>query len=184
MISKIECINRLQHPENRKVLQAVEELRANGRLFDGSLMGAALCQAQLQGANLAGADLRYVDLHQADLASADLRNARLQAAKMSRASLQGADLENADLTMADLYKVNLREARNLGEAQLSAANDLFGCILPDGSVYDGRFNLFGDLARARWAKIDLDDPKAMADFYGVSLERYLQGQQKEALVLS
>ena len=56
--------------------------------------------------------------------------------------------------------------------------------MPDGSVYDGRFNLFGDLARAKWAKVKADDPKSMAEFYGVTLEAYLQGQKKEAMVLT
>ena len=184
MISKIELINRLQSPENKKAVRAVEDLRACGKLVDGSLRGIALCQAVLQGADLREADLCYVDLHQANLDEADLTKARLQAAKLNRASLRGADLGSADLTRADLYKVDLRGARNLTDEQLSTLNELFGSIMPDGKVYNGRFNLFGDLARARWAKINVDDPSEMADFYGVSPEEYLQGQKKEAMALS
>jgi uncharacterized protein YjbI with pentapeptide repeats len=184
MISKIELINGLQSLESRHVLKAVEELRTGGMLTDGSLRGIALCQAILQDADLKGADLCYVDLHQASLDNADLSGARLQAAKLNRASLQGANLENADLTNADLYKVNLRNARNLTDDQLSKLNELFGSIMPDGNVYDGRFNLFGDLARARWAKVKLEDPKSMAEFYGVSLDVYSNGQKKEAVVLA
>jgi uncharacterized protein YjbI with pentapeptide repeats len=131
---------------------------------------------------LKGADLCYVDLHQADLDDADLSGAKLQAVKLNRASLRGANLKDTDLTNADMYKVNLRGARNLTAAQLSKLNELFGSILPDGSVYDGRFNLFGDLARARWAKVNTEDPKCMAEFYGVSLEEYMQGQIKETTV--
>jgi uncharacterized protein YjbI with pentapeptide repeats len=184
MNSKIELVNKLQSQENRFVLQAVADLRACGKLCDGSLRGIALCQAQLQEADLSGADLAFVDFHQASLEAAILRGARLQGTKLNRAGLQGADLEQADLTNADLYKVNLRGARNLNDAQLSKANQLFGSIMPDGSVYDGRFNLFGDLARARWAKVCTEDPKAMAEFYGIPLEAYLLGQKKEAVVLS
>ena len=184
MITKIELINKLQSPDLHHVLRAVEDLRATGMLSDGSLRGIALCQAILEGADLKGADLCYVDLHQADLNEVDLTNAKLQAAKLNRASLQGANLEGANLTNADLYKVNLRAARNLTEAQLSTLNELFGSIMPDGSVYDGRFNLFGDLARANWAKVKTDDAKSMAEFYGVTLEAYLQGQKKEALVMA
>jgi hypothetical protein len=183
MISKIELINKLQSPDNKTVLQAVEELRSCGMLEDGSLRGIALCQAILRGADLKEADLCYVDLHQADLDETDLCGARLQAAKLNRASLQGANLKGADLTNADLYKVNLRNARHLTDEQLSNLNELFGSIMPDGSVYNGRFNLFGDLARARWAKVKIDDPKSMAEFYGATLEAYLQGQTKEAAVL-
>jgi hypothetical protein len=184
MISKMELINKLQSLDNKTVLKAVEELHNCGMLSDGSLRGIALCQAVLRGADLKEADLCYVDLHQADLDEADLANARLQAAKLNRASLQGANLEGTDLTNADLYKVNLRGARNLTNEQLSKLNELFGSIMPNGSVYDGRFNLFGDLDRAKWAKVKADDPKSMAEFYGVSLEAYLQGQKREAMVLA
>ena len=184
MITKIELINKLQSPEQRIVLRAVDDLRATGMLADGSLRGIALCQAVLEEADLKGADLCYVDLHQANLNEANLTNAKLQAAKLNRASLQGANLEGANFTNADLYKVNLRGARNLTEAQLSTLNELFGSIMPDGSVYNGSFNLFGDLARANWAKIKTDDPKSMAEFYGVSLEAYLQGQKKDAMVMA
>ncbi len=184
MTSKIELINKLQALDSRIVLKAVEELRAGGMLSDGSLRSIALCQAVLEGANLKGADLCYVDLHQACLDDADLAGAHLQAAKLNRASLRGANLKDANLTNADLYKVNLRGATNLTEAQLSTVNELFGSIMPDGSVYNGRFNLFGDLARARWAKVNVDDPKAMAEFYGVSPEEYLHGQKTEVAVLT
>src|SRR5512136_1129461 len=170
MISKIELINRMQSPENRNVLEAVQELHTSGMLSDGSLRGIALCQAVLETADLKGADLCYVDLHQANLDDADLSGARLQAAKLNRASLRGANLAGADLTNADLYKVNLRSARNLSDEQLTRLNELFGSIMPDGSVYDGRFNLFGDLSRAHWAKVKIDDPKSMAEFYGVKLD--------------
>lgn len=184
MISKIELINKLQSLDNKIVLKALEELRTNGLLSDGSLRGIALCQAVLEGADLKDADLCYVDLHQASLDEADLTDTRLQAAKLNRASLRGANLKNANLTNADLYKVNLRGALNLTEAQLSSLNELFGSIMPDGSVYNGRFNLFGDLARAKWAKVNTDDPKSMAEFYGVSVDAYLEGQKKEVVVLT
>jgi uncharacterized protein YjbI with pentapeptide repeats len=184
MVSKIELINKLHSQENRCVLQAVADLRECGKLGDGSLRGIALCRAQLQEADLSGADLSFVDFHQANLETAILRGARLQAAKLNRANLQGVDLDKANLTNADLYKVDLRGARNLVEAQLCKANELFGSIMPDGSVYDGRFNLFGDMERARWAKVRTDDPKAMAEFYGIPLETYLLGQKKAVEVVS
>ncbi len=184
MISKIELINKLQSLDNKSVLKAVEDLHKCGLLSDGSLRGIALCQAILAGADLKGADLCYVDLHQATLDEADLTDAKLQAAKLNRASLRGANLKGTDLTNADLYKVNLRGAQNLTDEQLSSLNELFGSIMPDGCVYNGRFNLFGDIARAKWAKVKTDDPKSMAEFYGVSLEAYLEGQKNEVAVLT
>ena len=87
------------------------------------------------------------------------------------------NFDHADLTYADMHKANLRGARNLSDKQLSSASHLFGAIMPDGKPYDGRYNLPGDLAQAQWAKVDVNDPQAMANFYGVSLETYLAGQR-------
>ena len=49
--------------------------------------------------------------------------------------------------------------------------------MPDGNLYDGRFNLQGDFADASILHVDLNDPEAIAAFYGVSLEDFLRGQQ-------
>ncbi|HEY6074697.1 MAG TPA: pentapeptide repeat-containing protein [Anaerolineales bacterium] len=181
MPTKLELINKIFKLDNKSTLQAVEELRVRGWLADGSLRGTALCQAQMGNADLMEADLRNVDFHQANLEFADLRKARLNGAKLNRASLFHANLDQADLTYADLYKANLRGAQNLTEQQLTCVNQLLGAIMPDGNTYDGRFNLPGDLARARWAKVNPDDPQSMADFYGVTLDAYLSAHKPEAV---
>lgn len=178
MYTKTELINKIWGLENKYSLQAIEEMRVRGWLTDGSLRGVAMCQAQLQDANLMEADLSNADFHQANLDYADLRKARLNGAKFNRASLQGVNFDNADLNYAEMYKVTLRGARNLCEQQLIKANQLLGSIMPDGQPYDGRYNLPGDLGRARWAKLDVNDAAVMANFYGVSLEVYQQGQKK------
>ena len=182
MITKTELINKIWGLENKYSLEAVEELRVRGWLSDGSLRGVALCQAQLQDANLMEADLCNADFHQAHLDYADLRKAKLNGAKFNRASLQGVNFDHADLTFAELYKVNLRGARNLSDEQLAKVNQLLGSVMPDGKPYDGRYNLAGDLGRARWAKVDVNDPAVMANFYGVAPEVYLEGQKKQAPV--
>lgn len=181
MPTKLELINKIYMLENKSSLQAIEELRVRGWLTDGSLRGTALCQAELGNADLLGADLRGVDLHQANLEFADLRKARLNGAKLNRASLYRANFDQTDLTYADLYKANLRGAQNLTERQLASANQLLGAIMPDGSTYDGRFDLTGDLSRARWAKVNLDDPQSMADFYGVTLQEYVLARKQETV---
>lgn len=180
MRSKIELVNKILGLENKSTLEAIEELRVRGWLIDGCLNGQALCQAQLQNADLMGADLRNVDFHQAVLDQADLSKAKLNGAKLNRASLWRANFDHTDLTYADLYKANLLGARNLTMDQLAHVNQLAGAILPDGKVYDGRFNLPGDLGRARWAKINPADPQSMADFYGVALEIYVAAQGQTA----
>jgi len=177
MLTKVELTHKLRSRDNRHVLKAVEELRVRGWLSDGSLRNIALCQAELQGADLMKADLSHADLHQAHLEYADLSMADLRCAKFTRANLHGVNLSNAQLTRADFYKANLRDAHNLSDDQLSQANRLWGATMPDGELYDGRYNLAGDLAFAQWAKVDVDDPAAMAEFYGVTLEKYLAGQE-------
>jgi hypothetical protein len=101
---------------------------------------------------------------------ADLEGARLNRVDLHRADLSGANLQGAFMT-----KANLQGARNLTEAQLAQASRLRGAILPDGSRYDGRLNLPGDIEDAHILHIDTDDPQAMADFYGILLEDYLEG---------
>jgi uncharacterized protein YjbI with pentapeptide repeats len=178
MLTKTELINKIWSQENKYSLQAIAELRVRGWLCDGSLCGIAFCHAQLQGADLMEANLQDVDFHQASLDFANLSKAKLNGSKLRRVSLQGADFDHCDLTYTDLHKVNLRGARNLCDKQLSRARSLFGAIMPDGKPYDGRFNLPGDLAQAQWAKVDVNDPQAMANFFGVSTEVYLAGQSQ------
>jgi uncharacterized protein YjbI with pentapeptide repeats len=173
MAHKTELINKLRNPENKNVLQAIEEMRARGWLSDGTLQGVAFCYAQFQDADLMAADLSTVDLHQAHLEYADLSKANLRAAKLTRANLHGANLDQADLINTDLYKANLRRARNLTDEQLAKVKRLWGATMVDGEPYDGRFHLPGDIELARWANVDVNDPQAMANFFGVSLEAYL-----------
>ena len=176
MITLMDVIRKLRSPENKVVLQAVEELRVRGWLTDGSLKGVPLCHAHLQGADLLGADLRNVDLHQARLDYADLSSANLSNTKLTRVNFQGANLSRANLQGADLYKANLKEARNLTDEQLLQVKRLWGATMPDGDTYDGRYNLDGDLEFARWGRVDVKNPEAMATFFGVSLDTYLRGQ--------
>jgi hypothetical protein len=182
MSTLIELKKKLDSWDNRTVLQAVEELRVRGWLGDGSLDGVPLCDCNLEGADLLKARLRKVDLHRAHLQGADLSMADLTGAKLSRARLQDANFSQAILKDVDLYKANLAGARNLTGEQLAQAKRLYGATMPDGSVYDGRFNLPGDLDFAHWGRVDAADPQAMAEFLGVSLEDYLKGQRSSVKV--
>lgn len=181
MITVMDLVRKIRSPESKLVLEAVEELRARGWLEDGSLKGVVLCHAHLERADLCKASLIDVDLHQAHLQEADLSMANLTNAKVTRANLQGANLSAANLRGADLFKADLRDARNIGLEQLAQAKRLCFATMPDGAPYDGRFNLRGDLELARWGKVDVTDPAAMAYFLGVSLEVYLQSQGHEVL---
>src|SRR3990172_1937279 len=155
MATAMELIRKLNSQENKRVLQAIEELRVRGWLTDGSLAGVPLCHVHMQNADLLGADLHNVDFHQADLRQADLSQANLSGAKLSRANLQGANLSQTNFTNADLFNASLMGARNLEDRQLAHAKRLWGAIMPDGETYDGRFNLPGDLDFARWGRVDI-----------------------------
>ena len=181
MTTKMELLNKLRSHDNKVALQAVEALRVRDWLEDGSLRGVALCHAQLQGADLMKANLSTADFHQAQIDWADLSMANLTGTKLTRASLAGANLEQARLKDADLYKANLRFVRGLTDAQLSQAKRLWGAIMPDGTPYDGRYNLSADIELARWGHVEVESAEAMAAFYGVSLETYLAGQGVTAL---
>ena len=183
MNSRIEeLLNKLRTNSNRVALKAVDELRNQGWLTDGSLQGVAMCKAPLQGVNLSNANLCCAGLHQAHLEWADLSGAALRATKLSLCNLNGANLKDAKLENADFFKANLLGVQNLTDDQLRQAARLLGSTLPNGERYDGRFSLFGDLALAEWNNVDTSDSRAMAEFYGVSLESYTQGQLEKVPV--
>lgn len=171
-----EILNRVHTTDNRVAIQAVDELRELGWLTDGSLHGIGLCKANLQGANLANANLCCVGLHQADLEWSNLSGAQLQAAKLSLCNLSSSNLKNANLDSTDFFKVNLHGVQNLTDEQLLKASRLCGATMPDGERYDGRFSLFGDLSLAKWNNFDTSDFEAMAEFYGIPVDVYTQGQ--------
>lgn len=154
MVNPAELIQKLHNPDSKHVLQAVEELRAHGWLSQGLLSGRSLRCANLRGADLHKADLRAADLSQAHLEWADLSMANLQDTKLVLVDLRGSDLSMANLSGADLSMANLNGALNLTEEQLAQVHRLCGAILPDGSHYDGRLNLPGDMGISAPEKIE------------------------------
>jgi len=174
-ITVMQLIRKLRSPDNKLVLQAIEELRARGWLSDGSLEGVSLRYVHLQGADLHMAHLRGVNLHMAHLQGVDLSMANLQGARLTKANLHRADLSMTNLQGANMSIVNLQGAYNLSNEQLAQAGRLRGATMPDGSPYDGRFNLAGDLETMRFLRVDTNDPVAMADFYGVFFADYQRG---------
>jgi hypothetical protein len=169
-------VNKLRSSEHHIVLRAVGELRMRGCLSDNTLAWACLQYANLQGANLSAAHFNNTDLHKANLELADLSYANLGKAKLTRARMQSTNLHDATLDGANLVGTNL-QGSNVSTEQLSHVSRLRGSILPDGSLYDGRFNLPGDFADASILHVDLNSPTAIAAFYGVSVDEFLHGQE-------
>jgi uncharacterized protein YjbI with pentapeptide repeats len=180
---------------NEVVLRGAQMGRANLRsavLFDADLREVDLSRAVLDGADMSRADLRRVDLSGATLLGvkadwinlhmADLSRANLAGASLNWASLQRADLNMTNLQDTSLRKANLTGVRFLSDAQLYRARRLRGAVMPDGTRYNGRYNLVGDLDDAREHDIDVDDPAVMARWYRVSEDSYRQGQAWHASV--
>ncbi|MBI5952475.1 MAG: pentapeptide repeat-containing protein [Chloroflexi bacterium] len=144
---KQALILQMSSPTNFIAKEAARILRMRGWLTDGTL----------QGANLLRANLRKVLLVKADL--------------------RGALFYKAELWDAYLHETNLTGAIELEDWQLVTVKYLRKAILPDGKVYDGRFNLRGDLSWA-YDKLGIakDDDQAIADFYGVPVDDYRRGQ--------
>lgn len=115
---------RIRSRVNSVALEAIDELRREGWLFDGSLRGA-----YLSGANLAGANLQDADLQNVLLIAATLDGARLHGA-----SLRGSHLWRAKLRGAEFLGANLLDA-NLEEADLSGAVFDTHTMLPDGTYW-------------------------------------------------
>ncbi len=172
-------------------------------LCGANLTSAKLGNADLTGANLRKANLKGADLMSAIVKDADLSCANLQSACLFEADLENARLRGADLKGSNLMFANLLQTTewddpedpydetnyhpNVLDNELAQVYALNNAIMLDGSVYDGRYNLEGDYT---WASEDgfpvprdFDHPShpflvhGMADFYGVSVEEYVEGQK-------
>ena len=136
---KMQLVRGLRSLDNETVLEAVEELREQGWLYDGTLEGMGLQCVLLQGVSLHKANLQKADLRMADLKRADLSEADLRKARLNKASLQGADLGGANLQGADLFNANLEWVLNLTDEQLVQGHRLRSATMLDGCRYDGRY---------------------------------------------
>lgn len=176
-LSISDVIRKLRSSDTSIVLQAVDELRVRGCLSSNALSWICLQYANMQGANLSAFNLKSADLSKAHLEMADLSYANLSGARLTRARMEFVNLEKASLKNANLIGVNLEGAKNLSDEQMAQVGKMRGAILPDGTLYDGRFNLPGDFADASILHVDLNDPSAIAAFYGISPDDFLNGQK-------
>jgi len=172
---KAQLIERLSSDDHQTALRALWEIRAYGWLWDGSLNRADLSGANLAGGDLSGGDLRKVWLVGARLAASDLRDANLEGADLTSADLSGARLKGAHLRRANLAGANLMGV-DVDIATLSGCGGLVGATMPDGSRYDGRYRLSGDLDPLRLVG-GLRDDDTLADWYGVPAIAYRTGQR-------
>jgi uncharacterized protein YjbI with pentapeptide repeats len=113
-------INEMRSSDVATAMTALEQIRSNGGLFDGSLNSTDLRglqlpasdmkNAQFQGSNLDNANLSKADLSKAVLEGVSLHDADLSGANFWLANLQGADLQDANLSEADLRLADVQGA--------------------------------------------------------------------------
>ena len=103
-------------------------------LTGSNFVEADLTLSKLGKANLTGANLVQTNLDHANLHGAILRQAKLNNAYLGGTILSYADLKDADLAGANLRGANLKGAKVSNE-RLSAARDLSGAVMPDGSIH-------------------------------------------------
>lgn len=144
---KEQLIREMQSRHEPTAVSAVEKLRVHGWLEDGSLRGV------------------------------DLSGARLRSANLYRTDLSGANLGGTQLQGSSLRYVNLTNARNVTDVQLIQVQALMRATMPDGTVYDGRYNLPRDISHAKERVFDVNDPQSMATYLRISPEAYVRGQE-------
>lgn len=115
-------------------------------------------------------------LSDGSLRNLDLRGSDWRDGNLYQAHLIGSDLRNAKLHKADFAHANLKEVK-VSEEQLVTTDIMWRCVMPDGSLYDGRYNLPHDFEVAVRKGFDLTNPDSMAEYYGVTVDQYLEGQR-------
>lgn len=85
-------LRQMASKDNATAVNAVNELRASGYLFDGTLQHKIFAEANLSGANLMDANLAEVRFRSANLSSTNLVGANLKGADLRYANLEGAVL--------------------------------------------------------------------------------------------
>ena len=139
--------------ENLVALSNLEEIKVSEFAAEG--------ESVLENRDLKGADWTNADLKKFSLRNSDLRQTRLVDADLSFANLEGV---------------------LVASEQLAVCKSLRGARMPDGSRYDGRFRLAGDLHVFNAYGFDQLDPAKLspetaAKILGVDLAVYTKGQQ-------
>ena len=134
---------------------AVTDLRVYGFLNSGELRGKSLQGCAVQGGDFSNGACAEVDFSSADLRWSKWVGANLQKSKFHDCNLTGADFSFSDLTGAYLTVDQMKECGSLWNA-----------TLPDGSRYDGRWQLPLEEARAADLGLSLNNPADRIEFYG------------------
>jgi hypothetical protein len=164
---------------------ALIELKAHGWFLDGTLkkaflLSANLCDDSLNYGNLSGAILDSSILQRTNWTDSDLENAH-----MTFCDLRGAVFtpreKDATEAPANMKGVSLYHSDLLGASisfdQFILLYSLWGARMPDGTRYDGRYNLQGDIEIHAKLCPNLLNTRDWANFYGVPESSYIDGQK-------
>jgi hypothetical protein len=152
--------------------RAILDITAKNLHHKGFLRYRIFEDAKLAGAMLASADLSHSSFYHSDFTGVTLWGAKLKMTSFSRCTLRGIDLRDADLDGAYFEYVDLTDAL-VTPTQLQSANRLHGSQLPNGKIYDGRFNLPVDIQDAQTLGVDIADPVAMAKWYAMPYDQFM-----------
>jgi uncharacterized protein YjbI with pentapeptide repeats len=172
-LEKIRLIRDMGCGDNGIALRAVVEITENKLHWKGFLCNRHFSCARLAGAQLMSADLSYSSFHNADFTGANLYGSKLRRTCFWHAQMSNVDFRNADLTDADFIYADLTHAL-VTQMQLQSAYRLLGVRLPNGKIYNGRFNRPGDLRDAQTLGFDVSDPVAMAILYAMPYDQFMR----------
>lgn len=165
---------------NRTILESAKLNSTNlrrTRFSSADLSKASFVKCDFESSVLAMTNMSEAILINCNFRNVDFSGAILQMANLSASNLVGSFLSETTLDGACLYGANLQDVKELTIEQLLRVDILWGAIMPDGSIYDGRYNLKGDIKKAIQKGVDIKNPKAMAEFYEIPLAKYNLGQK-------
>lgn len=141
---KATLIVQMRSSDEVTVENALEQLRVNGWLEDGTLADEQLSAKYLTSANLSGARLTDANLSHTilvgtNLSGANLENANLSTSVLMKTNLSGANLRNANLFATFMMNTDLSGVDLLGaELKHTRLSDVIcdeNTILPDGTKW-------------------------------------------------
>lgn len=137
-VNSKECLDKLNTYDNKEAL-----------LTNQFFAGCDFEEMVLDGENFSGTNFEGACFINASMIGADLTGCILMKADFTNAKLSYADFTNASIDI-----LILEHAHSLWKAKM-----------PNGSYYDGRFNLVGDLEMAKKMGYDLSDVNQYNQFY-------------------
>jgi uncharacterized protein YjbI with pentapeptide repeats len=153
----------------------------NAQLHDFHLSNSNLTYGNFKNANLNGVILDGSDITEANLEGArfhrsSLRNATIRSGLSVTHMLKGAEFVEADLTGAKFLGIFDGIMTESYHPHLIVTSRLQRTVMPNGQLYNGCYNLEGDIYHAKALGYDPSNPIDMTNFYEISVTEYVDGQ--------